>query len=68
MAAVLAALWCALAGCGGSTTAAPPTGSTYTLMQMNLCLSGLAGCYGEVAYPAGVDEAVTNIEASARTR
>ena len=62
MAAVLAALWCALGGCGGSTTAAPPTGSTYTLMQMNLCLSGLAGCYGKVAYPAGVDEALTKIE------
>ena len=33
--------------------AASPAGSTYTLMQMNLCLSGLAGCYGKVAYPAG---------------
>jgi endonuclease/exonuclease/phosphatase family metal-dependent hydrolase len=27
-------------------------------MQMNLCLSGLAGCYGKVDYPAGVEEAV----------
>ena len=61
MAAVLAALWCALGGCGGSTTAAPPTGSTYTLMQMNLCLSGLGGCYGQVAYPAVVEEAVARI-------
>ena len=34
-----------------------PSGSTYTLMQMNLCLSGFAGCYGKVAYPAGVEEA-----------
>lgn len=32
--------------------------STYTLMQMNLCLSGFAGCYGKVAYPTGVKEAV----------
>jgi len=30
-------------------------------MQMNLCLSGLAGCYGKVAYPAVVQEAVTRI-------
>jgi endonuclease/exonuclease/phosphatase family metal-dependent hydrolase len=32
-------------------------------MQMNLCLSGLAGCYGKVAYPAVVDEAVARIRA-----
>ena len=36
-------------------------GSTYTLMQMNLCLSGLAGCYGKAAYPAVVEEAVARI-------
>jgi len=30
-------------------------------MQMNLCLSGLAGCYGKAAYPAVVVEAVTRI-------
>jgi endonuclease/exonuclease/phosphatase family metal-dependent hydrolase len=30
-------------------------------MQMNLCLSGLGGCYGKVAYPAGVEEAVARI-------
>ena len=35
--------------------------STYTLMQMNLCLSGFAGCYRKVAYPAGVQEAVARI-------
>jgi hypothetical protein len=55
----------ALTGCSGSlqtATAAPPSrGSTYTLMQMNLCLSGLAGCYRKVAYPAGVQEAVARI-------
>jgi endonuclease/exonuclease/phosphatase family metal-dependent hydrolase len=38
-----------------------PDGSTYTLMQMNLCLSGFAGCYGKVAYPTGVDEAAARI-------
>jgi endonuclease/exonuclease/phosphatase family metal-dependent hydrolase len=30
-------------------------------MQMNLCLSGLSGCYGKVAYPAGVEEAAARI-------
>jgi hypothetical protein len=36
-------------------------GSTYSLMQMNLCLSGLAGCYVKVAYPAAVAEAASLI-------
>ena len=35
--------------------------STYTLMQMNLCLSGLAGCYDKAAYPAVVEEAMARI-------
>jgi endonuclease/exonuclease/phosphatase family metal-dependent hydrolase len=39
-------------------------GSTYTVMQMNLCLSGYARCYGKVAYPAGVEEAVARIRAA----
>ena len=56
MVPLLAALGCALAGCNESSGS-----STYTLMQMNLCLSGLAGCYGKAAYPAGVDEAVARI-------
>jgi endonuclease/exonuclease/phosphatase family metal-dependent hydrolase len=56
------ALVVALSGCTrASGTAAPPT---YTLLQMNLCLSGLAGCYGRVAYPAAVDEAVARIRAA----
>src|SRR4051812_12197983 len=37
------------------------SGSTYALLQMNLCLSGFAGCYGKVAYPAGVRDAVARI-------
>jgi endonuclease/exonuclease/phosphatase family metal-dependent hydrolase len=65
--AVACALVLGLCGCSGSTgtsgaPALPPAGSsTYTLMQMNLCLSGLAGCYGKVAYPAVVEEAVARI-------
>ena len=42
----------------------PRGGPTYTLMQMNLCLSGFAGCYGKVAYPAGVQEAAARIRAA----
>jgi endonuclease/exonuclease/phosphatase family metal-dependent hydrolase len=46
----------------GAFAAVPSAGSsTYTLMQMNLCLSGLAGCYGKAAYPAVVEEAVARI-------
>jgi endonuclease/exonuclease/phosphatase family metal-dependent hydrolase len=30
-------------------------------MQMNLCLSGLAGCYRKVQYPAVLDEAIARI-------
>ena len=37
------------------------TGPTYSLLQMNLCLSGFAGCFGKVAYPAGVHDAVARI-------
>jgi endonuclease/exonuclease/phosphatase family metal-dependent hydrolase len=55
---LLAALGCLLPGCGRSSQAA--ASSQYTLMQMNLCLSGLAGCYD----PAVVDEAVTRIRAA----
>ena len=55
----------ALTGCGrsaGATAAVPPpAGSSYTLMQLNLCLSGLAGCYGKVDYPAGVEDAAARI-------
>jgi endonuclease/exonuclease/phosphatase family metal-dependent hydrolase len=45
------------------TTDAPrrPASSPYTLMQMNVCLSGLAGCWPDAAYPAVVQEAVARI-------
>jgi endonuclease/exonuclease/phosphatase family metal-dependent hydrolase len=68
-ATLLAGVGCALVlvltGCsrsaGTAVAAPPPSGSAFTLMQMNLCLSGLAGCYTKVHYPAGVDEAVARI-------
>ena len=47
----------------GDRLAAVPgaAGSTFTLMQMNLCLSGIASCYRKVAYPAALEEAVSRI-------
>jgi endonuclease/exonuclease/phosphatase family metal-dependent hydrolase len=54
----------AVTGRGGPASLAhesPRGGSTYALMQMNLCLSGFARCYGKVAYPAGVEDAVARI-------
>jgi endonuclease/exonuclease/phosphatase family metal-dependent hydrolase len=58
---VLALSGCASSGPIGAVAHEPSTGSTYTLLQMNLCLSGLAGCYARVAYPAVVDEATGRI-------
>lgn len=36
-------------------------GASYTVLQMNLCLSGMAGCYPRTAYPSIVDEAVAQV-------
>jgi endonuclease/exonuclease/phosphatase family metal-dependent hydrolase len=36
-------------------------GAPYTLLQMNLCLSGLAGCWDAAAYPAVVREAAARV-------
>ena len=65
---VLALTGCSRSSGASSGTASEPTtsespraDSTYTLMQMNLCLSGFAGCYRRAAYPAVVEEAVTRI-------
>jgi endonuclease/exonuclease/phosphatase family metal-dependent hydrolase len=44
----------------GSGTAA----STFTLAQMNLCLSGLAGCFDAAGYPDIVDATVVRIKAA----
>lgn len=50
---------------GGSPaglTGGPASGrSGFALLQMNLCLSGLAGCFRRVAYPDVLDEATTRI-------
>jgi endonuclease/exonuclease/phosphatase family metal-dependent hydrolase len=67
--AIAAALTCALVltltGCSRSleTPAAASSSavSTYTLMQTNVCLSGIGGCYSKVDYPAGVEDVVARI-------
>ncbi len=47
-------------GSGGHDAQAGAT-SRYVLLQMNLCLSGQAGCFEEAQYPLGVSEAQTRI-------
>src|SRR6185436_11167191 len=67
LAAGACALTIALAGRGEPTAAlgVPARDArSYTLMQMNVCLSGFAGCFGRVAYPAGVDDAAARIRAA----
>jgi endonuclease/exonuclease/phosphatase family metal-dependent hydrolase len=61
---LLLALTACSASSGAATAASASARSTYTLIQMNLCLSGLAGCYRKVDYPAVVDEAVARIRAA----
>ena len=65
VAAVGCGLLIALTGCSASSgtaaAASARSGSAYTLMQMNLCLSGLAVCYRRVEYPAVLEEAVARI-------
>jgi len=45
-------------GPDGSAGQTPTRPVEYSVLQLNLCLSGLAGCYAGTEYPAGVDEAV----------
>jgi endonuclease/exonuclease/phosphatase (EEP) superfamily protein YafD len=62
LAAAGAALVLALSGCGGSSPAGSAHGGpAYTLVQLNLCLSGLAECYVKVGYPAALEEAAALI-------
>lgn len=45
-----------------ATAATKPPGRPYGHLQMNLCLSGAAGCFGDTEYPKVVDEAVATIK------
>jgi hypothetical protein len=46
-----------------SLTPGPAPDGSYTVLQMNLCLSGSAACYPRTAYPAVVHEATAQIVA-----
>jgi hypothetical protein len=41
----------------------PMSERPFSLLQLNLCLSGLAGCYGRTQYPSVVEEAIDRISA-----
>jgi endonuclease/exonuclease/phosphatase family metal-dependent hydrolase len=58
--AVVLPLLLALSTCGTGEQAIAPE-PEYTLVQLNLCLSGRAQCYPKVRYPAGVRDAVAVI-------
>jgi endonuclease/exonuclease/phosphatase family metal-dependent hydrolase len=47
---------------GATGAAASTTVGTLSLLQMNLCLSGVAGCFGDARYPLVVEEAIGVIE------
>jgi endonuclease/exonuclease/phosphatase family metal-dependent hydrolase len=49
------------AGRPSASGAAP---SSFVLMQLNLCLSGLAGCYDEAGHPALLREVVARVRAA----
>lgn len=52
-------------GPAGTGDPTGPGGSpaSYSVLQMNLCLSGTAGCYERTAYPSVVDEAEAQVRA-----
>jgi endonuclease/exonuclease/phosphatase family metal-dependent hydrolase len=60
-AAVSCAVVIAATGCSRSLASAIAAGKPYKLMQANLCLSGIGGCYAKVDYPAGVEDVVARI-------
>jgi endonuclease/exonuclease/phosphatase family metal-dependent hydrolase len=51
-----------LASLSTATAAGRPPGRPYAHLQMNLCLSGIAGCFAGTRYPKVVDEAVATIQ------
>ena len=50
-------------GSAAASVVPRPAAASFTLIQMNLCLSGLADCYDVAAYPTVVREAVAEIRA-----
>lgn len=60
-ASLLALLLAPPAGAAERSPAGRPL-EPYATLQLNLCLSGLAGCFDDTDYPAVVDEAVARID------
>lgn len=60
---LLGALLPSAAAATTDDTGARP-GPQYSVLQMNVCLSGYAGCYGDAQYPRIVDETVERILAN----
>ena len=56
--ALIGATWFAVSSSLSSSSSA----ASFSLLQMNLCLSGQAGCYSPSAYPSALDEAVAVID------
>lgn len=52
------------AGAPDADAPRPGLASTFTLVQTNLCLSGLAGCFDAAGYPDIIDETVLRIRAA----
>jgi endonuclease/exonuclease/phosphatase family metal-dependent hydrolase len=46
----------------GSASVTPTPGPPSMVLQMNLCLSGKAGCYARTAYPSVVNEAAAEVQ------
>ena len=44
-----------------ATPAAPAAGTRFSVLQMNLCLSGVARCYSQATHEAVVDEAADQV-------
>jgi endonuclease/exonuclease/phosphatase family metal-dependent hydrolase len=58
--AVIGATWFAVSPPFSSSSSS--SSASFSLLQMNLCLSGQAGCYSPSDYPAALDEAATAID------
>jgi endonuclease/exonuclease/phosphatase family metal-dependent hydrolase len=69
LAALLAAAAAALAAISPAVSSSDPprSGSGLSLLQMNLCLSGRAGCFARTDYPSVLDEATAQIVGNAPT-
>jgi len=57
----VAAAACVVVAAVSTDAPARGPGTSYTVLQMNLCLSGISGCYPRTAYPDVLDEAAAQV-------